>query len=51
MNNSNSQYNLEQNYNILNEEINKIQKLKKEFETLNSASENSQLVVRELHIN
>ena len=40
-----TQYNLEQNYNVLNEERNKIEKLKKEFETLNSASENSQLVV------
>ena len=45
MNNQTSQYSLEQNYNVLNEERNKIQKLKKEFETLNSASENSQLVV------
>jgi hypothetical protein len=44
MNNQSTQYNLEQNYNILNEERNKIQKIKKEFETLNSASENSELV-------
>jgi hypothetical protein len=45
MNSQSSQYNLEQNYNVLNEERNKIQKLKREFETLNSASENSELVV------
>jgi len=36
---------LQQNYNLLNEERYKIQKFKKDFETLDSAAENSQLVV------
>ena len=37
--------NLQQNYNLLNEERYKIQNLKKEFETLESAAQDSQLVV------
>jgi len=37
--------NLQQNYNLLNEERYRIEKFKKDFETLNSATENSQLVV------
>ena len=36
---------LQKNYNLLNEERYKIEKFKKDFETLNSAAENSQLVV------
>lgn len=36
---------LQHNYNLLNEERYKIEKFKKDFETLDSAAENSQLIV------
>lgn len=36
---------LQQNYNLLNEERYKIEKFKKDFETLDSAAQDSQLVV------
>lgn len=42
---------LQQNYNLLNQERNEIKKLKKEFVTLNSATENSQLVVTSNYYN
>jgi len=45
MNNNNTQNNLEQTYNLLNYERYQTEKIEREFETLNSANENSKLVV------
>lgn len=45
MNNNNTPNNLEQTYNLLNYERYQTQKIEREFETLNSANENSKLVV------
>jgi hypothetical protein len=42
---------LQQNYNLLKQERNHIQNLKKEFVTLNSATENSELVVTSNYYN
>lgn len=42
---------LQQNYNLLKQERNHIHNLKKEFVTLNSATENSQLVVTSNYYN